>query len=228
MDAKTENAVRREQMESFGRLMAGFAHDMKNHLGIIRESNGLMDDLIEMSSMGQDENVLLKERLKKSIKAIERRVVISAKMMKDLSGMAHRPGSPCSSFLVNELIEEEYTFLERFSRLAQIDVVFEFAEKLPPLYNDAALLQHVIYRVFSSCIGLIEGGQTLRITTAGEDQKAEIGFCFSPENPVLSEVFKNGSLDAAIEKLKGTLTIAQKGAEPVDVRLLIPSLTDIC
>lgn len=74
MDAMTENSIRQEQVESFGRLMAGFSHDMKNHLGIIRESNGLMGDIIEMGGLGNDETSV--ERFKKSISAIERRVVI--------------------------------------------------------------------------------------------------------------------------------------------------------
>ena len=74
MDATTENSIRQEQLESFGRVMAGFSHDMKNHLGIIRESNGLMDDIIAMGGCGEDETSV--ERLRKSISAIERRVVL--------------------------------------------------------------------------------------------------------------------------------------------------------
>ena len=92
MDAKTENTIRQQQIESFGRLIAGFAHDMKNHLGIIRESNGLMDDLIAMGTLDEDDKMV--ERLKKSIVAIERRVVISANMLHHLSGLAHRPDTP--------------------------------------------------------------------------------------------------------------------------------------
>lgn len=222
MDANMENSIRQEQVESFGRLMAGFAHDMKNHLGIIRESNGLMGDIIEMGTMCEDAKMV--ERLQKSIAAIERRIVISAKMMHHLSGLAHRPDSPFSSFLMNDLIEEEYTFLERFSRLKQIEVVFELHEKLSPVYNDPALLQHILYRVYSQCLECLESGQVLTIRTEQAEQNV-VGFHFSPKNAMEeSEKIINETLLAAVEKVNGSLVRVVHDSDSVEIRLTVSSL----
>lgn len=166
MDALMENSIRQEQIEAFCRLMAGFSHDMKNHLGIIRESNGLMGDMIEMGVLGEDENSL--ERLKKSISAIERRVVVAANMFHHLSGFAHRADAPCSSFQLNDLITEECVFLERFSRLKQIEIALELGEGLPAVYNDPSLLQYVLYRLYTRCLEQMESGRKLVIITARE------------------------------------------------------------
>ncbi len=223
MDARTENSIRQEQVESFGRLIAGFAHDMKNHLGIIRESNGLMDDLLAMGTF--DEDTKMVERLKKSIAAIERRVVISANMMHHLSGMAHRPDTPGSSFLINDLIEEEYTFLERFSRLKQIDVVWELGEKLPAVYSDPSLLQHVLYRVYSQCLDQLDAGQRLVIQTAAEATAVKITFRLMGNTQVPLEQFAETALPAAIAKLEGTLEVGETTQEYSDVVLMIPSLS---
>jgi len=223
MDARTENSIRQEQMASFGRLIAGFAHDMKNHLGIIRESNGLMGDIIAMGALGEDETAV--ERLKKSIAAIERRVVVAANMLHHLSGLAHRPDYAYSSFLINELIEEEYTFLERFSRLKQIDVVLELGEALPAVYNDPSLLQHILYRVYFQCMELLESGQSLAIVTEQEGKKRVIAFRFSGISPVNCEKILDETLLAAVEKMDGKLKIDDNEKDTVEIRLTVSSLS---
>ncbi len=222
MDAKTENSIRAAQLESFGRLMAGMAHDMKNHLGIIRESNGLMDDILGMGTLGEEE--VMVERLQKSIAAIERRIVISAKMMHHLSGIAHRTDSPHSSFLINDLLEEEYVFLERFSRLKQIDVLFEFGDDLPAIFSDPSLLQHIFYRVYASCLALLEEKQVLTIVTSLEEKNTVILFRFSDVLQMEPDAVRHDLLLAAIEKLQGEITVVDNDQGTIDIKLLFSSM----
>jgi K+-sensing histidine kinase KdpD len=224
MDAMTENSIRQEQVESFGRLIAGFSHDMKNHLGIIRESNGLMGDILEMGALSED--VKMVEQLEKSIASIERRVVVLADMLHHLSRLAHRPDYAYASFVINDLIREQYTFLERFSRLKQIDVVLELQEMLPALYNDPALLQHIFYRVYSQCLELLESGQSIAIVTEQEEQNIVIAFRFSPGmSPMDCEKKLNETLLAAIEKVNGKVTIGDHEKDSVEIRLTVSSLS---
>lgn len=222
MDNVTENNIRQQQTESFGRLMAGFAHDMKNHLGIIRESNGLMSDIIEMS--GLDESEFPLERLQKAMSSIEQRVVIAAQMLHHLSAVAHRSDTPHSSFSVNDIITEEYTFLERFSRLQQINVTLEFEEGVSTIYNDPSLLQHALYRIYIFCLEQLAAGDSLAIITRQNAKTVEIIFRprgtdtlqLNPEEPAQK------SLHAAIQKMEGSL----KTADDTDLILTIPSLTE--
>ena len=222
MDAKTENSIRQEQLESFGRLMAGFSHDMKNHLGIIRESNGLMDDIIAMGGCGEDETSV--ERLRKSITAIERRVVLAANMFHHLSGFAHRPDTPHSSFQINDLVTEECVFLERFSRLKQIDFILKPGEGLAAVYNDPALLQHVIYRVYILCLDQLESGHSLIIITGQNEKNVEITFRLVGASQVSLEQLSDNHLLPAINKLEGTLKIGEVTENHTDITLTIPSL----
>ena len=222
MDAMTENSIRREQLESFGRLMAGFSHDMKNHLGIIRESNGLMDDIIAMGGCGEDE--LSVERLRKSISAIERRVVIAANMFHHLSGFSHRPDTPYSSFNINDLVTEECVLLERFSRLRQIDVSLELGEGLAAVYNDPALLQHIIYRVYILCLDQLDSGHNLIIITGQNEKNVEITFRLVGASQVSLEQLPGNHLLPAINKLKGTLKTGVTTKDYSEITLTIPSL----
>jgi hypothetical protein len=223
MDALTENRIRQEQIESYGRLMAGFAHDMKNHLGIIRESNGLMADFIEMGSLGEDEK--MQERFKKSIAAIERRVVLSANMFHSLSCFSHRSDTPCSSFQLNELITEEFVFLERFSRLKEIEIVLELGTELHAIYNDPSLLQHVLYRIYNKCLAQMESGHDLVISTEQEGGKSSILFRLQATPQMdLQQLFDTTFL-ATIQKLDGTLEEGTSTKAFTEIRLVLSSLS---
>ncbi|MCP3887654.1 MAG: hypothetical protein GY702_02115 [Desulfobulbaceae bacterium] len=222
MDAVTENNLRQEQVESFGRLMAGFSHDLKNHLGIIRESNGLMSDLIEMH--GFDENELLAERLNKAISSIESRVIIAADMLHHLSRFAHRPDTPCSSFLVNDIIIEEHTFLERFSRLQQINVTLELGEGLNSIYNDPALLQHVFYRMYILSLEQLSSGNNLVITTRQNQKTTEIIFRLTGNIHPTPKELPEKNIQTAIKKLEGSLEIVGDDNDQTDITLTVPSL----
>jgi len=219
MDAMTENTIRQEQVDSFGRLMAGFSHDMKNHLGIIRESNGLMSDIIEMSGSGTDEAST--ERLKKAISSIERRVVIAANMLHHLSSFAHRSDTPYSFFQINDLITEECAFLERFSKLKQIDFALELGEGLPAVYNDPSLLHHVLYRLYVLYLEQLGSGHRLVIITGQDEKNAEITFrLFGPAQENL-EKLSDKNLLAAITKLEGKLEQGAVTQDHADITLTI-------
>jgi hypothetical protein len=222
MNDATENSIRQEQAESFGRLMAGFSHDMKNHLGIIRESNGLMSDLVEMGGLA--ENEMLVERFKKSISSIERRIVIAAEMLHHLSSFAHRSDTPCSSFQINDLITEEHTFLERFSRLQQINVTLELGEGIASIYNDPSLLQHVFYRMYILCLEQLSPTQNLLIVTRQKEKIVEIIFRLPDSLQPTPEVFSYNTIQAAINKLQGAVQTGVDSKSQADISLAIPSL----
>ncbi|WP_028584948.1 hypothetical protein [Desulfogranum mediterraneum] len=46
MNAISDHELCQKRLAAHGRIMAGLSHEMKNHLGIIRESNGLVEDLL--------------------------------------------------------------------------------------------------------------------------------------------------------------------------------------
>jgi len=222
MDTKTENSIRQEQVESTSRLMAGFSHDMKNHLGIIRESNGLMSDLIEMGGFSDDE--ILTKRLEKSISIIERRIVIAADMLRQLSCFAHRSDTPLSSFNINDLIAEEFTFLERFSRLKQINVTLEPGEGLFSIHNEPSLLQHVLYRLYVLCLEQLSTGHSLVIITRQNEKNTKIIFRLIGISQIYFENLFNKNMLAAVKKLEGTLEKGEKTKDYADIILAIPSL----
>ncbi|MGW8195699.1 MAG: hypothetical protein ACWGOX_15690, partial [Desulforhopalus sp.] len=216
------NRIRQEQVESFGRLMAGFSHEMKNHLGIIRESNGLMGDLVAMGKLGDDD--VLVQRFDKAIAAIEKRIGVAAEMLHHLSSFAHRSDTPYSSFQINSLLVEECIFLKRFSRLRQIDFSLQLDENLAAIYNDPSLLHHVLYRLHAFCLEQLSAGGSLAILTRQHGGCSEIIFRFRPAKG--EEQNFDETLQKAVKKLHGTLKKTGKQENHNDIVLAIPSLVE--
>lgn len=218
MEDNIENSIREKQVESYGRLMAGFAHDMKNHLGIIRESNGLMSDLVEMQGFAADERSV--ERLKKAIASIERRVVIAAKILHHLSSFAHRSDTPLSSFQVNDILTEESAFLERFARLQQVNLTLELNDGIPSTYSNPSLLHYIVYQLYTLSLEQLTAGDSLTLKTTGEDRKAVITFHLTG-NHQIDTVPLEPALQAALTKAGGYIRVDDTNSEFTNIDVVI-------
>ncbi len=176
-EKSAERQLREQQIESYGRLMAGLSHDLKNHLGIIRESGGLIEDMVEIH--GKSLPPALAERLQKMTATIEKRVGMAAEMLHHLSSFAHRADSPESSVLLGDILREEAAFLQRFAKMKQVELHIE-AEEEVALITSPTLLHHLIYRVSLFALEQLQAGERLTIAVeaaekSGNSQTGENG-----------------------------------------------------
>lgn len=219
MKGKEQMDLHASQMESMGRIIAGFSHEMKNHLGIIRESNGLVGDVLEFQGMPSDEKTL--KRLQAAVDTIEKRIVIAAEMLHHLSSFAHRSDTPLSSFHINDLLTELCTFLERFSRLQQVHLVFAPGGDIPPIYTNPSLVHHVLYRLFMFCVQRLAPESILRLETTAEAHGIGVKFILPETEPGgFTPIFEE--LEEARAQLKATLKEESHDAGNVCCTLSIP------
>ncbi len=225
MTGEREQAIRRRQMASFGRLLADFSHEMCNHLAVIQEANGLLEDILAMEG---GEGTPLFAALGEATGQIGQRVRRSAEFCQHLSGMAHRSDTPFSSFSVNELLAELAVFLERSARSRQVALLLELGQEIDPIYNEPALLQHVLYQLYAFSLDLLSNGQTLIISTAQAEAGVVISFRLVGV-PELELAGMSETVQAAVVSL-GTklehMEITGEGAvDSSGFRLLLPSLS---
>ncbi|CAK8712072.1 His Kinase A (Phospho-acceptor) domain-containing protein [Candidatus Electrothrix laxa] len=219
-----ERAMRQQQMASFGRLLADFSHEMRNHLAVIQEANGLLEDILAMEdSKGNSVPALLEE----TAAQIGQRVRRSADLCQHLSKMAHRSDTPLSSFSVNELLAELIVFLERSAHSRQVSLQLNPGEGIGTIYNDPALLQHILYQLYAFSLELLSNGQTLVISTAQVEGGALMSFCLVGV-PELDLIGMSATVLVAVASLGAKLEELEKTGGEVAVssgfRLLVPSL----
>ncbi len=171
MKSQRKGRLREMQLASIGKLMAGLSHEFKNHLAIIKELNGLIEDLLLLEEPGQS---LDSERYKKIISGINGRIAEAAEMCRFLSGFSHRMDQPLSSISVTDVLQEKIYLLRRFAQQKQVDLTSSFDEDLPAIFNDPSLLQFAIFCIIWPALGLLEQGGRILITVVRKGQSVEI------------------------------------------------------
>lgn len=94
-----------------GRVTAGATHEMRNVLAIIKESSGLMGDLLSMDPAKDDRP----ERLKKQIGRIQSQVDRGIGIMSALNRFAHTTDSRDTDVDLLEIITMSVTLAQRFA-----------------------------------------------------------------------------------------------------------------
>jgi len=171
MKSQKKDRLREMQLAFVGKLMAGLSHEFKNHLAIIKELNGLIEDLLLLEEPGQSTN---SERYKKIISGINERIAQAAEMCSFLSGFSHRMDQPLSSLSVTDVLQEKIYLLRRFAQQKQVDLVSSFDEDLPAIFNDPSLLQFAIFCIVWPALELLEPGGRILITVVRQDGSVEI------------------------------------------------------
>ncbi|MCK9296707.1 MAG: hypothetical protein M0P70_16700 [Desulfobulbaceae bacterium] len=225
MKEDRENELRSLQLEFFGRMLAGFTHDLKNHLAIIKESNGLISDLIDMGRI-TDEALALK--LQKIVTSIQGRIGQATDMANSLNGFAHRLDTPCSTFQINDLLSEELTFLRRFARLREIELKIELREGLPAIHNNPSLAQYVIFRLYSMALQRLKNRTLLEIVTGEQPGGVQIGFWLSGEKEDFARLLDEGTaamIRQALDTTQGKVAeLPPTGDGKAGIGLFLPSL----
>ncbi len=208
MSGDESEALRERQLQMQGHLLAGFSHQLNNHLAVIRESNGLLMDLLHLEKF---ENPALLSRLRQLAETVDVRVEQVAEMAGHLSGFAHRNDTPLSSFYLHDLLEEELAFLSRFARLKSIEIAENFDQDLPKLFNDPALVQFIFSSVFLFLLPFLDAGSTLTAITRQQNGAIAVGLCptikESGRIPPLDNLGDDPALQAALKRVGSTLSI---------------------
>ncbi|XCN72965.1 MAG: hypothetical protein Q3M24_22255 [Candidatus Electrothrix aestuarii] len=227
MTGEQEREIRWQQMASLGRLLADFSHEMRNHLAVIQEANGLLEDILALQG---EEGSPLSSSVRQTAAQIGKRVRTSAELCRHLSSMAHRSDTPRSFFQVNDLLIDLAVFLDRSTRSQQITLQFEPGQGVEPLYNEPALLQYILYQLYVFSLQQLGQGDTLLVRTAQVENGVAIDF-YLPGVPqaTLAGISETvwaalASLEAKLEELKN---IGDGLADSAGLRLLLPSLPAI-
>ncbi|MBI5559281.1 MAG: hypothetical protein HY885_16785 [Deltaproteobacteria bacterium] len=171
MKQETENTLREAQLAAFGKILAGFTHELKNHLAIINEANGLMGDLLSLEGENQRANPA---RLARIIETIAERISLANCITNHLNSFAHRMDKPFSTFSINDVLTEGVALLARLGRLKNVSLTPSLQKKPPEASTDPALLHFVVFSLLQTILGAIDNGGEISITGEQQQNKTAI------------------------------------------------------
>lgn len=201
-----ENRLRESHLNFLGKLLAGYTHELKNHLAIINESSGLMDDLLGMSAGGDER---LYTRLRRIAAAISERVSSANTMAMYLNRIAHRMDFPLSHCNLNDLLIEELALMERFSAMKKISFEKSLQKEIPSIYNNPALLQFIVFSLVNDLIEKLGSGSVIEFFSCANDDNVEVRIESAGPFDSVCELSDSGQmfqiLNFAAEKIDITL-----------------------
>lgn len=162
-----DELIQAQKMESIGGLAGGIAHDFNNLL---------------TSILGNAQLVLKRMRTEDifymNLVEIEKGAVRAAGLTRQLLAFGRRQTLDRRIILVNDTITEFTDMLKRIIG-EDIEIAFEPAAGLPPIYADAAQIEQVIMNLAVNARDAMPTGGRIRITTS----EAVLAESFCRENP---------------------------------------------
>ncbi len=209
MDNTTESKLRESQLESNGRILSGFSHELKNHLAVINESNGLLQDYIEM---GRITDQHLAEKLQSILAQIDNRTQIISEMARHLNSFGHRFDFPESTFELKNMLQEQLFFLQRTARLRKIILKTSMPEDDMNIYSSPPLIQFIFGQLYNLALTTLQENDQLTISMAQQNTMIHIQLVLKSASPLHfppKSVLTTPEFLLGLKKINGSIDINQ-------------------
>jgi hypothetical protein len=188
MENKNERDLRLLQLRFIGKILAGFTHESKNYIAIVKESAGLIGDMIQLEKKAGDETDVYLE----IIHSIEEQIEKANDLFRHLNRFAHRMDTELCTFNVNETLEELIALLTRFAHQKKISLEKDFQQDIPSINNNPSLLQLLVFHFLEEQFTRLDKNSSLVLKTS-----------FSNSSVTVQIIIKGNYLEAESEKKPG-------------------------
>ncbi|HOV86266.1 MAG TPA: hypothetical protein PLM79_07875 [Syntrophobacteraceae bacterium] len=181
---------RNQELAFLGKMAAGFTHEVKNVLAIIRENAGLIEDILTMAPAEAVPNL---DRVLRALSAIRDQSGRGVELSNRLNRFAHCADQPRAHIELNETLAQFTLLVERFARLKEVTLTLHRGESGIEMETRPVGLQLALFGVLECCWNSVSSLRRLdlkvesepnqgvvEIVGKGEDDRP-VGFHETPE-----------------------------------------------
>jgi len=157
------NTCEDKEAAFFGKITAGITHELKNVLAIIRESSGLMGDIISISP---EAVVKHQEKIQNSMVRIKEQIERGVNLTDRLNRFAHSTDETLSKIDLQETVEQLIILAQRFARLKHIVLKTVTPDQEGPaitLVTRHVQLQMALFESLECCFTVMSAGGEINI-----------------------------------------------------------------
>jgi nitrogen-specific signal transduction histidine kinase len=204
------------QLSFIGKVLSVFSHEINNHLAILKESVGLIGDLIELGKTSSRKD--LKEILKIT-QSIKNQIEQTTYFCDKLNGFGHGMEEPLSAFNIHKSIDELMVLLRRFINQKMICLEKDFTANMPLIYSNPLKIQFLIFCLVEKHLKRLDKNSRIIIKTVYSNDS--IGITIIPKGNLIETdeevICKDEIYKHIIKQLGGS--ISQKTADETTIML---------
>jgi C4-dicarboxylate-specific signal transduction histidine kinase len=199
------------------RLTASATHELRNVLAVIKESAGLIDDLLAAAPGHPGANV---DKLRHAERRIDAQVGRGAELLANLNRLAHGLDHPEEPIALGQHVRQTVFLCQRFARQGRHRIDVRGDGDGPTVYANALRLHMATAAALDCCLEQLPPESLLAIQVEGGTQAGTVGFSGTATNP--TEISAPGAapswprLVALAESLGGKVHVMD---EPFGFRL---------
>lgn len=147
----------------FGKITAGITHELKNVLAIIRESAGLMEDIMSISP---EALITHQDKVQNSLNKIKDQVERGVNLTDRLNKFAHSSDETVAKVDLHNTIEQFVALSQRFARLKNIVMKTDFPKQPgrgAVLVTRPIQFQMALFAAIECCFHAMPAGGTIHI-----------------------------------------------------------------
>lgn len=152
-----------------GKITAGVTHEIKNVLAIIKESAGLMEDLITLS---KDKPIPQQEKFIRSLSRIADQVARGVDLSSHLNAFAHAPDETLTSVELNSVVKQAVFLCQRFARLQGLTLHARPSDGPLMVTTDPLGLQMLLFECVALVMSTVESGAAVTLEATDADGKS--------------------------------------------------------
>ena len=158
------------RLSFINRILSSYTHEVRNYLAIIKETNGLMKDVIQI---GKSRAVEAKQFLG-FIGCVEDQIEKAAAITDYLHRFAHRMDCERTAVSINELIEELVALMTRLAYRRRIAFEKELRGGLPSTVMNPILFHYLLFCIIDSRMSCLDRNGIVRIATSFSEGQLRI------------------------------------------------------
>jgi len=162
MSEHRNHDLREAQLRFIGKILATLSHELKNHLAIIKEYSGLIQDLVEAGKMPAAGPA---DQYVSSVHSIHRQIDKTLELLRFFNRFSHRMDTSQSVYGVNEAVEELLALIYRLANQKKILLESDFHPALPQVAGNPALLQFSLFCLIDDAMSRLEKNGSLVLRT---------------------------------------------------------------
>jgi len=158
-----DQMLQTEKLTSLGLLAAGVAHEVNTPLAVISNYIQMLAKQIPADDPRQ-----------KTIDRIVKQTFRASEIVNNLLNFSRTGGTEPVRIDLNNVLEETLTLVQHPFKTAQVSVVRNYTETLPPVLGSATRLQQVFLNLFMNARDAMPNGGMLEVRTAAQNGSVEV------------------------------------------------------